>query len=308
MDDATRQAQAFLSKFGLSLDRLQDCVGEIAPWEAVVLGGSIPEGLANQKSDIDLLLLGDKDLPGKSPLPPIQAGGATIAFRPNLGSLRVQIETVHIAHLERLSRQMTEVAADFEDPEKAERVRAFGELDLRTIHRICTGVRLKNEAVAEAWKARLRCDLLPSYLLASQVAQQRMALEDAAGEWEEGRRESALWAMQRSLQASAMALLASVGETNPNSKWCVRLLQIHRGKAGPELCDDLIEHLIRPASEDLAERFRAAESLCERVVGTALSRDPVVVARREKMLGVAQRRGVSLPGSVASQALGRRLP
>lgn len=300
MDDAARNSESFLARFNLSMHKLLECIGEIEPWEAVLLGGSIPEGLANRTSDIDLLLLGDIELPGKSPLPPIRTGGATIAFRPNFGPLRLQIETVPIAHLEGLVRQMAEVAADFDQPERVRSVRALDALDLRTIHRIRAGVALKNAPVIQAWKRRLRCDLLPSYLLASQAAQQRIALEDAAGERSEGRWESALWAMQRCVQASASALLASVGETNPNAKWCVRLLQLRRLEAGPELCDDLIEYLIRPALQEPAQRFDHAESLCERAIDEALRRDPVVVARRRKMLGVARRQGVSLPGADAS--------
>lgn len=297
MDDARINAEAFLGRFDLSLNQLLEGIGDVAPWETVIFGGSIPEGLANEKSDIDLLFLGDTDLLGSAPiLPPIQVGGATIAFRPNLGSLRVQVETVRIAHLERLARQMSEVAADFQEPEKAACVRAFGELDLRTIHRVRTGLHLKNGQVAETWKTRLRCEILASHLLASQAAQMGIALEDATGELNEGRSESAMWALQRSIRAAAGALLASVGETNPNPKWCVRLLQIHRRMAGPELCDRLVEHLIHPQNDAPEQRFRQAVALCESVTRTALSRDPIVLERREKMRGVAHRQGVSLPG------------
>ncbi|HEY6389861.1 MAG TPA: hypothetical protein VIX89_01215 [Bryobacteraceae bacterium] len=293
-------AETFLSKFGLSLDRITASVGEISPWETVLFGGSIPEGLANSQSDIDLLLLGDTELiePGAS-IPPIHAGDFRIGFQPNLGPLRLQVETVPIGHLEVLARQMAEAANSFIDPERAKRVLALGELDLRLLHRVCAGIPIKNPALAESWRARLRCGFLPSYMLASMIAQQSNLLEDAAGEAGEGRRESSLWMLKHALTYGAGALLASVEETNPNAKWRIRLLQVHREKVGAEIADALLQHLVATSFSSFDSYYAEAVRICEEVTRVALSRNAEVRTRREKMLARSKQQGILLPGLAA---------
>lgn len=299
MPSAVEHAQQFLAARGLSLEDVANCVGEIPDSSTVIFSGSVCEGLANDYSDLDLLMLGDGYLAhDPAGLPLLQAGDAAIAFQPDLGSLRVQIEHVRTDHLAQLAGQMKETAESFHNPEHSERVFWFGELDTRTFHRVGTGICLRNPDVAAEWKARLLCDFFPSYMLATMAAQHSNLLEDAVGEARAGRHESALWALSYAVGFAAGALLASSGATNPNAKWWVRLLQLNRERAGVELADALVNQMTTPPPVvDFDQHFDSVRSLCERTITTAVSRDAVVQARRRKMLARARDVGVALPGS-----------
>lgn len=296
MDGPAQRAETFLNAYGLSLDDVRGCTGDVPPWETVIFGGSIPEGLANADSDIDILLVGDSVFVDAA-IPPYQVGDTAIRFQPNLGRFRVQVETVPIAHLQSVRRQMAEVAAGFETPENAVRSYWLTELDARTIHRISTGICIVNPAVADQWNRQLRSDLLPTYLLATSLAQHKNLLEDALGEAAQDRRASALWALKYAVGFAAGALLASIGQTNPNAKWWVRLLELHRDEAGRELADGLVERMVGRSTEPFAAYLSETCRLCGEVAATALARNPLVAARREHMAARARDAGVSFPGA-----------
>jgi hypothetical protein len=297
MADTRQHVVDFFDRQGLSLADLDAALPEIAPWETLILGGSIPEGLANAYSDIDLLRLGHPERHDRSGLPPIQADAAAIAFKRNMGELRVQVETVPIAHLERLARRMAAAVKELDHPETAPRVHAFNELDLRTIHRIRTGLPLRNEAVADVWMEHLHCNDLPRHTIAFLVAQYSNAREDVLGELKARHLESALWLLRHAVSAAAGALLAGFGETTPSAKWRVRLLQRHEAAIGPELARSLIAHLSGQDAGAPEACIDAGLAACDRAVRRALDAHPSLGARRSTMLARAVAQGVVLPGS-----------
>jgi hypothetical protein len=303
MPTAVDHANRFLSAHGLTLEHVARSIGDLPPSETVVFGGSVCEGLANATSDLDLLLIGDSDIArGGAGLPQLEAGDASIAFQRDLGPFRVQIERVRPAHLERIAEQMAETAESFHHPERAERVFWFGELDTRTLHRIRTGIALRHAHVADEWRTRLASEFLPTYMLATMAAQHSNLMEDAVGEARAGRPESALWALRYALGFAAAALLASCGETNPNAKWWVRLLQLNRETVGCDLADALVRHMTGGPVTSFDEHLDDVRQLCERVVTTAVASNPVVHARRRTMLARARAAGVALPGSRRPQS------
>ncbi len=303
MSTAVDHANRFLSAHGLTLEHVARSVGDVPAAETIIFGGSVCEGLANATSDLDLLLIGDSDIArGGAGLPQLEAGETTIAFQRDLGPFRVQIERVRPAHLERIAEQMVETAESFRHPERAERVFWFGELDTRTLHRIRTGIALRHAQVADQWRTRVASEFLPTYMLATMAAQHSNLMEDAVGEARAGRQESSLWALRYALGFAAAALLASCGETNPNAKWWVRLLQLNREVVGVELADALVRHMTSGPSPDFAAHLDEVRQLCEQVVTTAVASNPVVHARRRKMLARARAVGVALPGSRRPQS------
>jgi hypothetical protein len=296
MDRALENAEAYLSRRGLSLARIEECIDEVMPWETVLFGGSIPEGLANLDSDVDLLLLGDTQVAESDvALPQLQAGDSEVTFKPNLGSMRVTIEVVRPAHLEVLGRRMEEMVSVLLRPDAARFFQGFSEFDLRTMHRVRTGAPLRNPEVAARWRTRLHSDFLPIYTVALMILQHFLHREDAIGEAREGRRESALWSLKIAFGYVAGLLLASVDETNPNPKWRVRLLQLRRDEVGAELADSVVEHLVSPRVDDLEAYFRTLLQLCDTVLEAVAARHPAVFARREEILARSRSLGVVFP-------------
>lgn len=296
MNNPRESASQFLATQGWSLDDVIGCVPDSAPWETVVFGGSIPEGLANADSDVDLLMVGDPiRASAEGTMPPYQVGTTTIAFKQNLGSLRVQVETVRLAHLESVAKQMQTIVADFDHPESRSG-QWLADIDVRTIHRLNTGICLSNPLVVAGWQRRLQAEFLPTYLLATNTAHHYNLLEDAVGEAREARWPSALWALRYAVGFAAGALLASIDETNPNAKWWVRLLQRHRTAAGESLSDQMIELMTGRVTLDPEAHLEHAREVCGTVMSTAIARNSRVSARRKKVGARAASAGVSLPG------------
>ena len=97
------EAMLFLQRRGTSLERVAAAVEAVPSSEAVLLVGSVAEGLANGRSDIDLLHLGDSDIAAEGDYLRFDAGGAGLAFKGTLNGLRVQVESLSTGWLDDLA-------------------------------------------------------------------------------------------------------------------------------------------------------------------------------------------------------------
>lgn len=268
MDSALTYATKYLEARQLSIARVADCLPDVAPWEGAIFGGSIPEGLANADSDIDLMVLGG--MTGQNGQV-VMEGEAQVTYQAAFAPLKIQLECVPLAHLEALSGRMRETAAALSDAEHVPRVYAFPLADLRILHRVRTGICLRNPDVVAHWQRRLHVDVLPKYLMVLMTVHHFSLREDAIGEAREGRRESSLWLMGQALSCAAGMLLASTGDSHPYDKWRVRLLQLHADDIESAVGKKLIEALITPPGNQDADTYlREAIDLSDEVVESAL--------------------------------------
>jgi hypothetical protein len=273
-----RHAERFLAAHGLTADDLAACIPEIPPGETVFLTGSVSEGLANRESDIDLLVLGD----AVWPLPRrVHQGPSEIAYSQALHPLKLQIERVPFNHLEVLAARMAETVSAFHDPAAATRFHVFPDYDVRILHRVRTGLCLRHPEAAAQWRERLCCSYLPHYMMLLAIGQHFNRREDAIGEAREGRSESAVWVWRDALSFLACALLGSIEETHPYSKWWIRLLQLRRDEAGADLADGLIERLTKPVWGDVTVYLRDAIDFADTVISA-------ILIRRAELLPVLQ--------------------
>jgi hypothetical protein len=275
MERTLANATAYLEPRDLSIARIGSCIEEVRPWEALIFGGSIPEGLANADSDIDLMLLGaTRPRDGQVVL----EGDAEVAWERACAPLKIQLESVKFSHLESLATRMEETAQALEDPARVPRLHSFPLADLRIMHRVRTGIPVRNPEVAASWRERLHVELLPTYLLVLMIVQHFSLREDAIGEAREGRRESSLWLMRESVSRAAGALLASVGESHSYDKWRVRLLQLHEPRLGAKPVRTLINYLIGTTiCDDVQAYLRDAIDLSDEVLESAMINRPEVL-------------------------------
>lgn len=280
MESALANAARFLEARRLSVPEIAAAVKDVMPWEAVILGGSIPEGLANADADIDLMLLGGvRPHDGQV----VREGDAEVSFRMTFAPLKVQVEAVRLGQLEVLAGKMQETALALEDPENAPYLHSLSLADLRIMHRIRTGICLRNPEVVEHWRRLLYSDLLPKYMLVLMTVQHFSLREDAIGEAREQRRESSLWLIKEALSRAAGALLAAFGESHSYDKWRVRLLQLRAHAIGANLAGALVEHLTNPKIGDLDTYIREAIDLSDDVIETAMMNCPDVLPTLMKL-------------------------
>jgi hypothetical protein len=211
------------------------------------------------------------------------ASGATTARAPT--GAKVSIEYVQITHLKQLAERMRSTVHTLERLEGARKAIVFTEDDLRTLHRIRTGIQLRNPEVAAKWANELHTEALPDYLSLLFVGFHFSLREDALGEIAAGRPSSALWIFRESLGCIAAGLLASVGQTNPNNKWRVRLLEQNAAQVGEQPTACLLDLLLRdhPSSSEVPEYIRRRVLDCDALVMRIIEQRPSIAPTLMKL-------------------------
>jgi hypothetical protein len=284
-DTARTNASDFLAQRRLSLDDVVALIGPVDPAHAVLLGGSVPEGLANAESDIDVMIIGDHRLEVAETII-CDAASAAVTQKAGEGG-KLATEVVQPRHLEGIATRMRATLEALDRPETAKQVYIFGEDDLRTLHRVRTGVRLCHEAAAAGWYERLGCARLPDYLTLLFIGFHFSHREDAIGEANAGHHASAIWMMRESLGYLAAAFLASLGETNPNNKWRLRLLERHRAEL--PRADEIFAFLLgtRPIASVDRAALKQLITLSDFLLVSVMQNRPAVVASLAQLHGQA---------------------
>ena len=271
---ARRNLEQFLNAQGVLFVEFVDIVHHLAPDGSIVVTGSVPEGLANCESDIDVLVLGEDHLRAERVM---RFGETEHAFNQSHEAIKLHIRTLTATSLEILSARVNDGLLAFGNPEASKRLDLLGEDDLRTLHRIRTGVCIRGDEVVSNWRDRLRCDYLPHYMVTLNVGEHISRREDAIGEAREGRIESSAWALRDALSHLACGILAAIGEGHPSSKWCVRLVQTHRDVIGRDLADMLVSHLIAPRWIEFSDYLTDVLEFADTVLASILLRRPEIV-------------------------------
>jgi hypothetical protein len=145
------------------------------------------------------------------------------------------------------------------------------------LHRIRAGLALANPEVAEHWRKRLRLELLPDYFIIMHLGHHYGYREDAIAQVQYGDRLAALNVMRMSMDSLAAAMLASVGATNPYTKWRTRLLEQNKEALGAAEVDKLMGFLFPDINADAATVVREAAAFADDAIAEAITRRPQLV-------------------------------
>ncbi|WP_421934793.1 nucleotidyltransferase domain-containing protein [Phenylobacterium sp.] len=234
----TRTAVEFseaLAKEGVDLDEVLGAYANATNPPGVMLVGSLAEGLANEASDIDLLILLDRREDGRdlSEGLGLHAGRAVeqLFYR---NGLEINVEAFVREDVERLMTGFVTLAPALYDPSKLDRIPLLQPYDLRFLHRLKTGWPLRGQATVARWRDELLTALLPTYLALLNFNQFDEHFEDAMS-MRADHPAASIFIGRICVESALLALLATVGFTNQNRKWLVHLCDKARPTAAGAL-------------------------------------------------------------------------
>lgn len=228
---------------------------------SAILSGSVIEGLSNGDSDVDVLLIGANE--SFVPRATIQEGSIMDAMGSQAG--RLQVEQCSLERLDSIVEKIKHML----DKSRNEAV-LISVPDRRIAHRMLTGIPIINVGLADEFRRKLSISELAFYCLMANMDEAEGALRDAVGELDAGRPLSASRMLQMSSGFLLMSCLNSIGETNHNTKWVVRLCERHREKVDPENIELLMSNLFldrasavnkRQVQEKIKRTWRVCESI-----------------------------------------------
>jgi hypothetical protein len=264
--------------------RVEDLAGYVRPLEAtetLLLVGSVPEGLANPLSDVDLLMIGDRELDEGVVVNESDYQEMSINM---IDGPEINVEYWPSQYLEQLERRLTNIFTILRDPSlvggpsKLKKIERFDDTELMILHRIRTGIILANPENTERWRQRLFLDELPLYLILHGLGTHNIYREDAIAQVRYGDNLSALGMLRITMDHLASAVLASVGETHPYPKWRVRLLNWYKGDLGDETVEKLIRYLFPDPKSDASETIREALEFADSAIAGIASRCPQIIS------------------------------
>lgn len=208
-------ASALLRCKGLDADavvgKVRASIG-LVPGDALVLCGSLAEGLGNRYSDIDLLLLTERTDIAYTSLTDV------VLF---VNSQIVDVHVVSVAGTKGLIARFADWAAESRPPRAA---KAFAPDERKLLHRIKNGVSLYGHPEWDGLQAALDPQALSRQLIDLSSYMAATLQVDMAGFHREGDAVSLHFAGQQLLGHLMDALLAHHGMTNANPKWRARQL------------------------------------------------------------------------------------
>jgi hypothetical protein len=272
MQTSLEYVTEFLSRWNLRPEDLLTHMRPVRPSETVLLVGSIADGLANELSDIDLLLIGDGELAEDF----IQRDATSDESAVRLPSgQEINFEYWHTDNIKQLRQRMS---ANFElmvNPEPKGSFTKLIDSELRLLHRLRTGIVLANPEIASYWREEMKLELLPVYMLLSGVAMHFTYREDAIAQIQyEGDTLSALAMLRLAAEYISFSMVASAGETVPARKWLPRLLRRNESVLGKNRVKEVLSYLFPDPHADGATLVANAADFFDTVIGENLERCP----------------------------------
>jgi predicted nucleotidyltransferase len=274
MEAAARYSLDRLASWNLNFDDIVKSFRPLTPSETVFLVGSVPEGLSDPLSDIDLIVIADNDL-GHDVVVHTPECEESVARLPS--GQEINFEYWNSEDLEDFVKRLNASMDTIDDPSKLNKLFRFGDRELMLLHRIRAGLALANPEVAEHWRKRLRLELLPDYFIIMHLGHHYGYREDAIAQVQYGDRLAALNVMRMSMDSLAAAMLASVGATNPYTKWRTRLLEQNKEALGAAEVDKLMGFLFPDINADAATVVREAAAFADDAIAEAITRRPQLV-------------------------------
>lgn len=260
--------ETFLCHHGVSradvVAAIEERIGP-QPDAILFLAGSVVEGLANPRSDLDAILVTDRPLAGLR-------AGAPLAIRTSPFAL--DVEWWPRSRVEAILDDLGAYPADRERNLRS--VESFESSELRLLHRLRCGLPLRGEANLHQLRERVGTDVLARVLVDRAALEVDAQQTDVAGFVEEGDLCSALLQSAEMVGSTADALLAARGDTNLGRKWRLarlrRLEGVDLGLPGGPLATTPAEFFFQlwTVSPDTPARVRRHLSECVRLVNRVL--------------------------------------
>ncbi len=264
--EALRHAARFLAQKGLILDDVLSSI-DVRDGEVLAVVGSVADGLANQFSDLDFLLIGERRQSGSMIFR--QDGQENIVFQ-LADDLEVNVEYVDASELAALAEEvMGLVVADADAPPTMSQL---SEAQVTRLHRIRVGGAVFGDL--QSWRARLLTDLLPDYVLVENIIMHYVHREDALGEFVSGESESANYNLANAMGFLAAAVLAQLGETNTKRQWRMKLLRRARDLIGGDRINMLQRFMTPSFDEDAASLQSQATAFADQLIQECLDSRP----------------------------------
>jgi len=254
-----------LAKRRLSVAALAQLIPGPAAEDVLLAVGSLAEGLANDRSDIDLLYIGRRpQLSGTL----LEDGALPEVVLRTEHDIEVNVMFLEPPTLAALSDTLEKVFQGVGPTTGEPAFTTLSRNEVLLLHRIRVGVPLFG--VPEPVRRRLLVDRLTDYLMLQGRMQHFALREDVLGQLTVGEVESAGFMMFFAMDHVVSLVLASVGETSPDSKWRVRLLRRHQAAIGVATVDGLCRYLTQGVKGEL--EIQNAIGFCDKVIGDAFNR------------------------------------
>ncbi|GAA0713847.1 nucleotidyltransferase domain-containing protein [Dokdonella soli] len=271
----------YLACHRISMDTIQGYVRPLGDGECLLLVGSVAEGLANPESDLDLLLLANDRDAGEHEL-----HGDMLRAMPE--GFDLNIEVITHARAEAVCRFFLHNLNEARRPAAAGAPRSLtfvGADELRLLHRLRTGIPLIASANSvDTLRDCYALHALPDFCTLQHVACHLRLRADASQTVQDaGDPHTPLVMSQLAGQHLIAAVLASIGETNPNPKWLLRLLRDHRRMLQTFDPDRLIRLALPGAASsarDIVDELQAVSemTLARLVIEAGRAGSPTAVA------------------------------
>jgi hypothetical protein len=215
MHQGLTNLETHLERFRLTPDDLYDYIHtflRLTANDVVFAGGSVIDGVANDKSDIDLFLITARTDFAFTSLNDIFA---------NLSGCNLDIRIIHSSKLEQLLEKFESWESE---PRLAREAFRFTEDERKLLHRLCTGVAISNQQYFTNLQARASIRQLAKHKLDWAIHLAHCIQVDLEGLRLAGDYHSMAIAAQELLGHVFDALLAINLNTCPNRKWRVRYI------------------------------------------------------------------------------------
>jgi hypothetical protein len=255
-DQASQEfATRHLEKFGVGMSDLLPLVGELEGAEAVLLTGSVAEGLANPDSDIDLMVIG-QPLEARDGVTTtgrncqvVNALGQPCGFDIQITVFTPETACTVLDRFAEFVRTWDQKLAAFVGGGDVDATPWafpwFAPTERLFLHRLRTGIPLAGSETVSRLRSDGGLERLPLQTFFTAVHACYGFLEDAIAQADQpdGDHDTACVMLTLAADATAEFLLAGAGETHPYAKWRPKLLRRHREEIGPD-SDTVLDFLL----------------------------------------------------------------
>lgn len=255
-----------LAKNGVSARSLVSTVVKDTVDPGIVVVGSIPKGFAKPESDIDLLVITEREadhLPG-SPTLVLKAGAnsRTYMHKVSLNGIEIDVEAISLETLSELKTSVGSLYRFFTTQSSSEPIPELSQEDVRLIDMLRHGWAISGEQQIDLFKSSFKADLLPIYFAVYNTIQMLEYFEDVLSLKNED--PATLCGIVRiCMVRAAMAFLGAGGITDQNEKWTWKHLNRVASKLDP-VGQALIEQIVHHAFlsiRDIQDRDQLVTSI-----------------------------------------------
>ena len=279
----TRSAEEFLSFLATTELTIGSILRDVAMNDVnatVMVVGSIPKGFARPESDIDLLVMLDRDEQVRRTSDSIVFYNGSdrrfMSHKFDSGGMEFGVEVCSLEGLSGLIASVDLLLNALSQPKHMGALPVLPYDDIRFLDMVRNGWVLHNPAFASAVKDRLRCKLLPLYCSSFNYIQYLEALEDCYSLREQA---GEVFATNVRICAhrAALSLLALRGITDPNERWTWKYLNKLEDAKLLQLLSVLIFPRFDSSAEERLASLRQLRQLGQ-IVEHALGSEPTLAA------------------------------